>query len=235
MHEARGDDVVTVAIVGLDGAGKTTITQRLVQDLPFATAYLYMGMNPASSNVSLPTTRLVHARKRRATRTASGETVALHSIVERRRSRGRVWSTFRLANRLAEEAVRHGVALAHQARGKLVLADRDFFIDYAAAAKEPISLLDRVHLWFLGSVLPKPDLVIWLDAAPEVLYRRKPEVPVSYLERRRARMAELRSMFVRFEVVDAERSEDEVYRVVEGLVRSACAGHRVAIREREGS
>lgn len=217
--------MVTVAIVGVDGAGKTTITQRLARDLPFETTYLYMGMNPASSNISLPSTRLVHARRRHAQRGAA------HSIAERRLSRGRAWSSVRLANRLAEEALRHGVALFHQLRGRLVVSDRDFFIDYAAAAKEPLSRVDRLHLWFLSSVFPKPDLVIWLDAASDVLYRRKPEVPVSYLERRRLRMADLGSEFVRFEVVDAARSEDEVYRVVEGLVRSACAGHRVARRQ----
>jgi thymidylate kinase len=209
--------VVTVAVVGLDGSGKTTITHRLVDGLPFETAYLYMGMNPASSNVALPTTRLVHAHRHRG----SGETPH-HDVSARRRQRGTVWSTLRLVNRVTEEVVRHLIARLHHLRGRVVVTDRDFFIDYAAAAKEPIGLLDRIHLWFLGSVLPKPDLVVWLDAAPAVLFERKPEVPVSYLERRRDRIAALRPAFRRFEVVDAERSEDDVYRTVERLVIGAC-------------
>lgn len=227
--------MVAVAIVGLDGAGKTTITRRLAQALPLETAYLYMGMNPASSNVSLPTTQLVHAIKRRSAREAPGGVASLHSVSERRRKRGVVWSTFRLANRLAEESVRHGISLVHQLRGRLVLSDRDFFLDYAAAAKPPVPAVDRLHLWVLGSVLPKPDLVIWLDAAPATLYARKPEVPISYLERRRLRIAELQPQFERFEVVDVERSEDEVYRDVERLVLAACSGRRVATRTRGAS
>lgn len=217
--------MVTVAVVGLDGAGKTTITRRLVDRLPFETSYLYMGMNPASSNVALPTTRLVHARRGRG----SGE-ASLHAVSARRRQRGAAWSTLRLVNRAAEEVVRHVIARVHHLRGRVVITDRDFFIDYTAAAKEPVGLLDRIHLWFLGSVLPKPDLVVWLDASPAVLYARKPEVPIAYLERRRDRIAALRPAFRRFEVVDAERSEDEVYRVVERLVIGACTRHRIAPR-----
>ena len=217
--------MVTVAVVGLDGAGKTTITHRLVDRLPFETAYLYMGMNPASSNVALPTTRLAHAHRHRV----SGET-SRHDVSTRRRQRGTVWSTLRLVNRVTEEVVRHLIARLHHLRGRVVVTDRDFFIDYAAAAKEPIGLLDRIHLWFLGSVLPKPDLVVWLDAAPAVLYARKPEVPVSYLERRRDRIAALRPVFRRFEVVDAERSEDDVYRTVERLVIGACTQRGIARR-----
>jgi thymidylate kinase len=226
--------VVTIAVVGLDGAGKTTITHRLVDRLPFETAYLYMGMNPASSNVSLPTTRLVHARKRRAVGAPAGSS-SLHDVTERRRRRGVAWSTVRLVNRLAEEAVRHGIARAQHLRGRLVITDRDFFVDYSIAAKDPVGRLDRIHLWFLGSVLPKPDLVVWLDAPPAVLYARKPEVPLSYLERRRDRLAQLRPAFDRFEVVDAEQSEDEVYDAVERLVVATCRGRRITPRGAEAT
>lgn len=227
--------MVTVAVVGLDGAGKTTITRRLVDRLPFETSYLYMGMNPASSNVSLPTTRLVHARKRRAVGAARVGSASLHDVAERRRPRGVVWSTVRLANRITEEVVRHGIARAQHLRGRLVITDRDFFVDYSIAAKEPLGRLDRIHLWFLGSVLPKPDLVVWLDAAPAVLYARKPEVPISYLERRRDGLARLQPAFARFEVVDAEASEDEVYRAVERLIVTACRRRRINPRRVAGT
>lgn len=223
--------MVSVAIVGLDGAGKTTITRRLVELLPYQTVYLYMGMNPDSSNVALPSTRLVHALKKRGSSGKSGGPVSLHSIAERRRKRGRVWSTLRLLNRLAEETVRHGLRLVHEWRGRLVVTDRDFFIDYSVAVKPPLPLSDRIHLFALGKLLPKPDLVVWLDAPPDVLYGRKPEVPISYLERRREGIGRLGSAFRRFEVVDADRSVDEVYRSVESLVESACQGRRVKLRK----
>jgi GTPase SAR1 family protein len=48
----------TVALIGGDGAGKTTIANRLVEDLPFRVKYLYMGFSTISSNAALPTTKL---------------------------------------------------------------------------------------------------------------------------------------------------------------------------------
>jgi thymidylate kinase len=225
--------MVTVAIVGLDGAGKTTVTRRLVDRLPFQATYLYMGMNPDSSNVSLPTTRLVHGLRRRSVNGGVEGPVSLHAVGERRRRRGKVWSTLRLFNRLAEESVRHIIAQVHVLRRAVVVTDRDFLIDYAVAAKEPVPLSDRIHLWVLRTIMPKPDLVVWLDAPSEVLYGRKSEVPISYLERRRQRIGELRSAFERFEVVDANRPLDEVYRAVEDLVVASCEGRRVKLRRKD--
>ena len=60
-HKARG---FTVALIGPDGAGKTTVARRLGDVLLLPVTYLYMGVNPDSSNVLLPTTRLVHAFRR---------------------------------------------------------------------------------------------------------------------------------------------------------------------------
>src|SRR6266571_1664289 len=49
----------TVALIGPDGAGKTTIGRRLEQTLPLPVRYVYMGINYEASNHVLPTTRLI--------------------------------------------------------------------------------------------------------------------------------------------------------------------------------
>ena len=54
----------TVALIGPDGAGKTTVARRLEGALGLPVRYLYMGVNPTSSNRLLPTTRLVRAIRR---------------------------------------------------------------------------------------------------------------------------------------------------------------------------
>jgi hypothetical protein len=55
----------TVALIGPDGAGKTTVARRLEQTgLEVPVKYLYMGINADASNHLLPTTRLVRALKR---------------------------------------------------------------------------------------------------------------------------------------------------------------------------
>jgi cytidylate kinase len=56
----------TVALIGPDGAGKTTISRRLEHELPLPVKYVYMGINTVASNHMLPTTRLACAMKRSA-------------------------------------------------------------------------------------------------------------------------------------------------------------------------
>ena len=49
----------TVALIGGDGAGKTTIADQLRDSFPLPLKYLYMGINIESSNVALPTSRII--------------------------------------------------------------------------------------------------------------------------------------------------------------------------------
>src|SRR4051812_18703285 len=55
---------MTVALIGPDGAGKTTIARRLESAAELRIKYLYMGVSAASSNRLLPTTRVLYALKR---------------------------------------------------------------------------------------------------------------------------------------------------------------------------
>ena len=55
----------SVALIGIDGAGKSTVAHEVIGRLPFDASYLYMGVNLAASPVMLPTTRLALAIKSR--------------------------------------------------------------------------------------------------------------------------------------------------------------------------
>ena len=54
----------TVAVIGPDGAGKSTVTQQVLKQLDLPLKYIYMGVNLESSNLVLPTTRLILELKR---------------------------------------------------------------------------------------------------------------------------------------------------------------------------
>ena len=56
--------MTTVALIGPDGAGKTTVARKLADVLPVPVRYLYMGVSTDSSNVMLPTTRITRRVKR---------------------------------------------------------------------------------------------------------------------------------------------------------------------------
>src|SRR3989304_4897316 len=60
----RGE-MFSVALVGPDGAGKTTLCRRLEESFPIPVKYIYMGVSSEASNLMLPTTRLLRGLKRK--------------------------------------------------------------------------------------------------------------------------------------------------------------------------
>lgn len=231
--------MVTVALVGADGAGKTTVARALSAERSAASAatdrrggptlrYLYMGTNPEASRVALPTTHLIAWLRRRR----SGESNTAGGPPDPSRQARRPSSRARLAlgllrrapglvHRIADESYRQLVAWWWQVRGDVVVFDRHFFPDYFAhdIDRDPraVGLDRRLHGWFLSRVYPRPDMVIVLDAPAEVLFARKGEGTPALLEARRQEYFALRDQVRHFAVVDADRPAE--------LVRSDVLGH----------
>jgi thymidylate kinase len=234
----------SVALVGPDGAGKTTIARRVEQTSPLRVKSIYMGVNLDTSSLMLPTTRLVVAirRARGAARTDMvASTDPRHSGSERKgraaRATAGLKSTLRLGNWLAEEWFRQLVAWYYtKLRHTVVLFDRHFFADYYAydiASDVPRSLTRRIHGFVLQRLYPLPDLVIYLDAPPEVLFARKGEGTLEWLETRRQDYLRIGELVPRFVVVDAASPVEDVASDVERIIRElAEAGSPVSVGKR---
>jgi len=218
----------TVALIGPDGAGKTTIGRRIEHTLPLPVKYVYMGVNLDSSNHMLPTTRLIKALKR--ARGAAPDTAGPPDPNRvRARPKGLVQytlaglkSTLRMTNRMGEEWFRQILAWYYQRRGNIVVFDRHFFSDYyaydIANPRADRRLSDRIHGFMLNRVYPKPDLVIYLDAPAEVLFVRKGEGTIEALERRRQEYMALHEVVKHFAVVDATQPAERVAHDVTHLI-----------------
>ena len=201
--------MATVALIGPDGAGKTTITRMLQQSRDVPVKYLYMGVDIPASNIALPTSRWLERMKSRAGQPDVPGAVAPS---QRGRRRGGMRDMARLANRLAEEWFRQAVSWCHQARGFVVLYDRHFVYDFAPEITGGDEPLDRrIHGWCLRHLYPRPDLVIFLDAPGALLYARKGESSIEELERRRQGFLELGRRIHGFVRVDASRTLPEVH------------------------
>jgi thymidylate kinase len=214
---------LTVALVGPDGAGKSTVSAGLrTAGLPRPVRVIYMGVNLEASSVMLPTTRLVLAVKRRRGRRpdlVAGPQTA-HEPGGARRP---VKDAARLGLWMLEEWFRQVVATTSSRRGAIVVFDRHFFADYYHADVRDHgarSRLRRVHGWMLDHAYPKPDLTILLDAPAERLHARKPEATVEWLDERRRQYLELADVVPGFAVVDADRPLEQVVADTAELIRT---------------
>jgi thymidylate kinase len=210
-------------VIGPDGAGKSTLIDRLEAELPYRPKRIYMGINPDATTHALPTTRLVWFVKRRLGRPmhirqidrGDAEPVRTVPASPLKRVLREIKSALFVANRIAEQWYRQAVCWAYQWRGHLVLIDRHFYLDYLAnrftAAEARPVMAWRVHDFLMDRLYPRPNLTLYLDAAPEVLFARKPEATLDHLRRLREAYQRIRGHVPCFEAIDASQDMAAVY------------------------
>jgi thymidylate kinase len=223
----------TIALIGQDGSGKSSVVRSVVAGLPYDAESMYMGINLEVSPVMLPTTRLSLAIKRRRGRRPD---MTAHADDAHRRT-GSLADLRRLArttNWIAEEIYRTILVRRIRRRGAIAIQDRDFYCDYYWAAVAPRTRrpMDvRLHGAYLRRWYPVPDLVLLLDAPPEVLHARRPEHELEETARRRDGYLALATVLPALQIVAADRSlaevvEDVTRRIV-GFVESGAADRTV--------
>ena len=228
--DTLGLNMTTVALIGGDGSGKSTLADSLRRDLPMPVKYIYMGANLESSNYSLPWSKLALKLKLRKLARSAKERgitdpgyVSTHHMSHRQQPTSLIRTVLRLSNRLLEVAYRNLVAIRWQRQGHLVLFDRHFLFDtflkdgpFWSAGN--IEKVDRIYYWILLHVFPQPDLILFLDADPEVMVARKQEATVEYLRERNAYWRTQGRDFESFVIIDANHEAPQVAKDAEMVI-----------------
>ena len=215
----------SVALIGPDGAGKSTVSRALVESSRVPCKAIYMGDNVEACNFALPTSRLLgYFRKRRHAR--NGEETQVGSPApatgaSRTASLGQIlWAVARLVNLLGEEWYRQLLSWSYQAQGYIVLYDRHFLFDYSldGVDSDLMAFERRLHRWILTRFYPRPSLVVYLDAPAEVLFDRKGEKTPKELENRRQAFLRQATQFRNFVRVDGTQPLNKVCAEVSRLI-----------------
>jgi thymidylate kinase len=212
----------TVAVIGPDGAGKSTLIDTLEAELPYPLKRIYMGVNPNAATHALPTTRLIWFLKRRLNRPMPNYQIDREQDVPKQDRPQKVHkqilrelkSAFFVVNRVSEQWYRQWFCWYYQWRGNLVLIDRHFYLDYLAVKlSAPVDrsvMAWRLHDFLIERVYPRPHLTLYLDAPPEVLYARKQEASLARLQKMREAYTQIRHHVPHFEVLDATLAAEQV-------------------------
>lgn len=180
-----------VAVMGPDGAGKSTLIEHLVQ-----------AVGPAFDRHRVFHWRPMLLWRRKTTR----DTTRPHSL----RPHGRWWSIARLFAHLLDYWLGYWLVIRPLvARSGLVVFDR-YFDDVRI---DPQRYRYGGPLWLariLRLLIPKPDLVLVLDAPENVIFSRKQEVAPEEVQRQKRSYSEYQKETPNSRAVDASASSTQV-------------------------
>jgi thymidylate kinase len=182
IGQRRGPGL-TVAIIGPDGAGKTTLVNSLCASFPVPTCAIYMGLTGG--------------------RMPRVEALRTPAVV--------------LAGRLLLLWLRYGLGLYHKATGRIVLFDR-YPLDGMVPSGAALGRLARLSRRVQALAVPKPDVVLLLDAPGAAMHARKGEYTPHQLEQWRVAYRRLQGRVRSLQVIDADRPSDAVRRDAQGRI-----------------
>jgi len=189
---------VLVVLLGPDGCGKSTLLRILRERLRAAaltTDNVYLGPWGQSVLPLQKILRQLHITPYRAEDKAfySGKTAqrATPQGLNLWRQNLKAWLYY-LAVAVELWFRYFKLVLPKLRQGRIVLADRYIYDLLVGYKSRPMDYHWNIRRW-LCRIYPRPDLTLLLDASPEVIHRRKPQLSIMQLAEARAAYADFRN------------------------------------------
>jgi len=166
-----------VAIIGLDGSGKSTVISDLCGFLRIKHRRIYW----ASRQMVLPTTHMFRWFERKFYRrdiripVPEQKDLPCSALVKKRSVFRWILLSVLNVNKYLEYIAKYGQSKLYQLRGNIVLADRYVYDEFLEFGK-PFYQTNR---WLYRMLYPRPDILVFVHVAPEILHQRKPTIPVN--------------------------------------------------------
>ena len=200
MHRVIGHKGLLVAFLGPDGSGKTTLALSLTSKAIFPSRYVYMG----SDNHILPTSHLIERISRGLRKNHNVPKMREEKIHILNRLLRYVKETMKLCHDMAEFLTRYlFLSYRFYRKGYLVINDRyiyDLLLDRERFGRHPI--IQKVIL----QILPKPDLLLFLETSTRTMHQRKGEHSLEALESMRQGYRSIQKHFHNLQIIETGNS-----------------------------
>ena len=198
VHRVIGRKGLLVAFLGPDGSGKTTLARRLAAAHIFPTHYVYMG----SGNYILPTSHLIERISRGLRKKHNDSKMREEKIHILERLLRYLKETAKLCHDMAEFLTRYlFLSYRFYRKGHLVINDRyiyDLLLDRERFGRHPV--IEKIIL----RLLPKPDLLLFLETSTQTMHQRKGEHSLDILESMKQGYRSLQEYFPNHQIIETD-------------------------------